>query len=90
MEIKDITVSVDLEAVRGGQNISVKNLGAQVGGNTALSSASSWGLGNVTSSETTQIAPQVFSQSTSIDALELHSRETVIANSMVGFPYLMK
>jgi hypothetical protein len=89
MEIKDITVSVaHLDDVRGGQDIDVRSVGLQVGANRAYSSASSLGLGNVTSSSVNQIAPQTFSQSTAIHAVEVDSYETTIANSLVGFPFL--
>jgi hypothetical protein len=89
MEIKDITASVErLDEVRGGQHISVDNIGLQVGANSALSRASGLGVGNVTSSAVTQVVPQAFSQTTMIDATEIKSYETSIVGSMVGFPYL--
>lgn len=85
MDIKDICVSEDrLEEVRGGQYISAASLGLQVGGNTASSSASSYGIGNKTTALTEQVAPQVFSQSTDIHAVEVDRDVLALSNSIVG------
>lgn len=91
MEIKDINLSVErLEEVRGGQVIRSASLGFQVGGNVAASNASSYGIGNTTQSSVAQYAPQQFSQSTGIHAVEVDSHVTTIDSSMLdlGFPYL--
>lgn len=85
MEIKDICVSEErMDEVRGGQNIDVSNLGLQLGGNRASSSASSYGIGNTTSSLTEQVASQQFSQATGISASEVNKDVFAITNSMVG------
>lgn len=89
MDIKDITVSAErMEEVRGGQRINVDLAALQIGGNHAISGASSWGVGNTTTSGVTQIAPQVLSQNVGVHATEIDTHETLIANSIVGFPFL--
>jgi len=85
MEIKDINTGIErLEEVRGGLYSSVSQLGLQLGGNTATSQASGFGVGNSTASGVTQIAPQVFSQNATVDAHELDVDQTSIANSLVA------
>lgn len=85
MEIKDITLSAErLDEVRGGQNIGVTNLGLQVGGNQASSQASSYGIGNTTTSGVSQVAPQSFSQTTAIQASEVNSFVSTIDSSILG------
>ena len=88
MEIKDINVSLErLDDVRGGQYIDVTNAALQVGGNSAYSSAESWGVGNKTSSAVTQIAPQKLVQGASVDAVELDLYKKTIDHSVVGFGF---
>jgi hypothetical protein len=91
MEIRDISVSVErLDDVRGGQNISVRNLGLQIGANQAASSASGVGVGNQTVSSVNQFAPQSFSQTTGIAATEVHRDVFAVSDSWLlggGFYY---
>lgn len=89
MEIRDISVSLErLDDVRGGLKLDVTSVGLQVGDNSAFSEASSWGVGNKTSSGVTQIAPQKLTQSASVDAAELDLRQITVDHSVVGFPFL--
>ena len=85
MEIKDITVSVErLEDVRGGQRIDVSNFALQIGANHAASNASSFGVGNQTSSVVAQDASQSLGQYADVSAVEDHRRVLEISNSVVG------
>jgi len=85
MEIKDINTGIErLEEVRGGLYSSVSQLGLQLGGNTATSQASGFGVGNSTASGVTQIAPQAFSQNASVQARELDVDHPAFARLLVG------
>lgn len=87
MEIKDIAVSAErLDDVRGGQ-VDVSNVGLQLSANSVFGGAYSAGVGNSASQASQVIAPQDMVTTNNIHATKLQSFESVIANSVVGFPF---
>ncbi|HEX7037775.1 MAG TPA: hypothetical protein VF210_18535 [Pseudomonadales bacterium] len=89
MEIKDINVSVErAEEVRGGFGFgspSITQLGIQYGGNIAVGSAESKGVGNSTSNQTIQHADQEMLNLAHLDSKNLFRVEKSVTNSVLGF-----